>query len=85
MDDKKGCVKKPDPSTCQICDGTQGECDESVETLKLADDDVDGYSTCDGDCDDTRSAIHPGATESCGDGTDDDCDGIIDEGDEDEQ
>ena len=27
------------------------------------------------DCDDTAAAVHPGATESCGDGIDPDCDG----------
>ncbi len=38
-----------------------------------------GYATNDSDCDDTDSAIHPGATESC-DGVDEDCDSAIDEG-----
>jgi hypothetical protein len=32
-----------------------------------------------GDCDDTKSGVHPGGTESCN-GLDDDCDGQIDEG-----
>jgi hypothetical protein len=51
--------------------------------------DDDGYSVCDfgcrptpgnvcGDCDDLRGAVHPGGTESCGNGLDDDCDGAID-------
>jgi hypothetical protein len=38
-----------------------------------------GYSGDAGDCDDTRSSVHPGATEAC-DGIDNDCDAIIDEG-----
>jgi PKD repeat protein len=32
-----------------------------------------------GDCDDSNSAVHPGASEICN-GLDDDCDGLIDEG-----
>jgi len=34
----------------------------------------------DRDCDDTRAAVHPGATETC-DGLDDDCDGLVDDDD----
>ncbi len=50
--------------------------------------DGDGYvdAECGGDdCDDSLSAVHPGAREgppadaSCGDGTDNDCDGLTDE------
>src|SRR5207247_217215 len=41
-------------------------------------DDSDGYSTADGDCDDTNAAVHPGATELCN-GVDDNCNGQIDE------
>ena len=41
--------------------------------------DADGFSSCAGDCDDARAAVHPGAAEAC-DGLDNDCDGITDEG-----
>ena len=44
----------------------------------IYDDDGDGYSECDGDCDDTNVSVHPGAPEIC-DGLDDNCDGQIDE------
>jgi streptogramin lyase len=32
------------------------------------------------DCDDRRASAHPGATEQCGDGADNDCDGTAEEG-----
>jgi hypothetical protein len=74
------------------CDGSMDE-DASDGTTYYADTDADGYGdaatpeiacvlptgyTADAtDCDDTSSAVHPGATEYCN-GTDDDCDGTID-------
>ncbi|MEZ4321336.1 MAG: putative metal-binding motif-containing protein [Myxococcota bacterium] len=39
------------------------------------DDDGDGF-VCTSDCNDTNVAIHPGAIEACGDGVDQDCDGV---------
>lgn len=41
--------------------------------------DGDGYSACAGDCDDTNTAVLPGAPE-VEDGLDNDCDGTLDEG-----
>jgi hypothetical protein len=43
------------------------------------DNDGDGYSENQGDCDDTNRNIHPNASERAN-GFDDDCDGLIDEG-----
>ena len=37
--------------------------------------DGDGYTVADGDCDDTNADIHPGATETPGDGVDSNCNG----------
>jgi N-acetylneuraminic acid mutarotase len=42
------------------------------------DDDGDGFSDCDGDCDDSNPNSYPAAPEHCN-GTDDNCDGSIDE------
>ncbi len=42
------------------------------------DQDHDGYTTAEGDCDDNNPGVHPGATENLN-GVDDDCDGQIDE------
>ena len=39
------------------------------------DDDNDGHTVNDGDCNDSDPAVHPGATEICGDGIDQDCSG----------
>jgi N-acetylneuraminic acid mutarotase len=41
--------------------------------------DGDGFSVCDGDCDDAASAVYPGAIEACN-GIDDDCDLVVDDG-----
>ena len=43
------------------------------------DNDADGFTTCNGDCNDSNFNIRPGAQETCN-GIDDDCDGQIDEG-----
>jgi hypothetical protein len=43
-----------------------------------ADDDLDGYSEFQGDCDDASDVVFPGAPE-VDNGLDDDCDGEIDE------
>ena len=43
------------------------------------DGDGDGWTDCDGDCDDANVDIHPGAAETCDDGIDSNCDGQTDE------
>jgi len=65
-----------------------GDCDDTNMSLNQDDGDGDGYSTCgadnlassgDEDCDDAEANLSPGEVEVC-DGTDNDCDGEIDEG-----
>jgi hypothetical protein len=76
------------------CDGAVDEDDASDAATWYADADGDGYgdagsstAACSqpsgyvsdsGDCDDAAAAVNPGATELCN-GTDDDCDGTVDE------
>ena len=57
-------------------DGAQGGLPINV------DQDGDGYTPAEGDCDDDRPAVHPGATEICNN-IDDDCNGKIDDLDDD--
>ena len=54
---------------------------DSRDELDNKDGDGDGYTPMAGDCNDHDSAIHPGAGENCGDGIDNDCNGMVDTGD----
>ena len=67
-------------------------CEFSFAALPCTDNDGDGYgnpgsASCPNgsatDCDDSNSAVNPGATENCTNGIDDDCDGLIDANDPD--
>ncbi len=51
----------------------------AVESCGDADSDSYQDATCGGDdCDDSQPSVNPGAQERCSDGTDNDCDGLID-------
>jgi hypothetical protein len=57
---------KSDPDTVVI----------SVPDPTLTDDDGDGFTEREGDCDDTNPAIHPGAVDIPDNDIDEDCDGV---------
>lgn len=61
-----------------ICDGDCNDTDKRV--FPASDHDGDGYPACTRDCDDTIASIHPGASEICGNCTDENCNLMIDEG-----
>ncbi len=60
------------------CDGLADE-DGETPSDDVEDHDGDGVTIADGDCDDTREAV-TGEVEVCGDGLDNDCDGVADWG-----
>jgi hypothetical protein len=60
--------------------GEPGEEESSTEDHKDIDNDEDGYTENEGDCDDKNPAVNPDAKEICGDGRDNDCDDRQDEG-----
>jgi MYXO-CTERM domain-containing protein len=51
-----------------------------MTALPDRDEDNDGFSTLNGDCDDTDETVSPIQLEECGDGIDNDCDHEVDEG-----
>ena len=70
------------PGAEELCDGRDTDCDGALPEDE-ADEDGDGWMICEGECNDTDPMIHPGTIEgtggeSCTDGIDNDCDGLVD-------
>lgn len=81
------------PGAAESCtDGIDNDCDGKIDAqdpnavgcpLVCTDADLDTYavqgSTCGPvDCNDANASVNPGAVESCTNGIDDDCDGLVD-------
>jgi hypothetical protein len=81
---------KVNPRAAKTANRMDNDCDGKAADEGSPDGDLDGdgYKLSDGDCDDRNDpdhiaiakARHPGATEICGNGIDDDCNGIADDG-----
>ncbi len=70
------------PDAIEICNGVDDNC--NFFTDEGFDEDSDGFTTCNGDCNDEVVGINPGIEEWCFNGIDDDCDGMVDCDDEDD-
>jgi len=74
-DDCEDFIPSVNPEGIEECNGLDDDCDGTVD--EPFDFDGDGYATCGDvpDCNDGNQTIHPGATDLCGDGVDQDCSG----------
>ena len=64
------------PGASELCDGRDNDCDGVTPVAEL-DLDGDGFSECEGYCDDGNSAINPMSIELTGNLVDENCDGSL--------
>jgi hypothetical protein len=78
----RGLAEVPDNGKDDDCDGLADEDAKNVPSGNTDDADGDGVTIAAGDCDDTvaTGAVVGGPDEVCGDGRDNDCDGVADRG-----
>ena len=76
-DASDNCLWVPNPDQRDDDNDGQGHACDCDDTMENIDADRDGYGQ-DCDCDDGDYLVYPGSTEICGDGVDNDCDGVID-------
>jgi len=70
------CVGEQVP-TMEVCgNGIDENCNMTAD--ENVDVDADGFTTCDGDCNDSDPLVNPGAFETNGNMVDDDCDSVAD-------
>ena len=62
------------PGATETVNGIDDDCAGGIPANE-ADDDLDGFRGCAGDCDDNDEGVNPGELELCGDGIDQDCSG----------
>ncbi len=72
-----GATENPDDGIDNDCDGLADE-DGTTPSGTTNDDDADGQTIAQGDCNDHNNMIKKGMAEICGDGLDNDCDGVAD-------
>ena len=65
------------PGMTETCNGIDDDCDGTIDDG--FDQDMDGFTSCDGDCDDGDPTVNEAAAEIC-DGRDNDCNDLVDEG-----
>ena len=75
---KPGAAEDPNDGIDNDCDGLADEDSQNAPSNKGTDADGDGQTIAAGDCNDTSNMIKKGAAEICGDGLDNDCDGVAD-------
>ena len=78
-DDVVSCVMSSSLACASPSTATSNNIVMTVTVCTGTDNDDDGYTIEQGDCNDTNAAIHPGAPELCDNGVDENCNGYVDE------